>query len=262
MKYIYIYIYILACSHKQINRIMGCIQSRKVKSKKPSKKATKQNEQETRVDTEAVETRVDTEDETKLSKKDLRDIITNALEGELKGYKVYGQAIPPGILEPIRVLKVKRHNEITVTPDSTGRFLTHGLLNTKYDLYAAVNRTINRVVFLYQWEALRDQIFVTCPYSQDPTDGSIIPCAETDITNALKEEDPERAVMHQLEKIITGNSEWVMDGPDNDFTISVPGEEMFWRDIEGFRNIMLTDNDRIKLVLELEVVAGSPVPLK
>ena len=80
---------------------------------------------------------------------------------------------------------------------------------------------------------------------------------------ALKEEeDPEKAVMQQLEKIITGNSEWAMDGPDNDFTISVPGEEFFWRDIEGFRDIMLTDNDRIKLVMQLEVVAAFPVPLK
>ena len=149
-----------------------------------------------------------------------------------------------------------------MTPDNTGRFLTHGLLNTKYDLYVAVDRTTNRVVFLYQWEALKDQIFVTCPYSQEPTDGSIIPCAETDITNALKEEDPVRAVMQRLEKIITDDFKWAMDGPDNDFTISVPGEELFWRDIEGFRDIMLTDNDRIKLVMQLEVVAESPVPLK
>ena len=204
----------------------------------------------------------ETTDNTELIGRDIRGIITRALEEFLKGYKVYGQAIPPGILEPIRVLEVKRDNEIIVTPDDTGRFLTHGLLNTKYDLYPAVNRTTNRVVFLYQWKALKDQILVTCPYSQNPTDGSIIPCTETDITNALKEEDPERAVMQQLEKIITGNSEWAMDGPDNDFTISVPGEELFWRDIEGFREIMLTDNGRIKLVMLLEVVAATPVPLK
>ena len=214
----------------------------------------------------------ETTDNTELTGGDIRGIITRALEEFLKEYKVYGQAIPPGSLEPIRreptrrepirVLEVKRNPEITVTPDDTGTFLTHGLLKTKYDLYAAVDRTTNRVVFLYQWEALGDQILVTCPYSQNPTAGSIIPCAETDITNALKERDPEKAVMQRLEKIITGNSEWAMDGPDNDFTISVPGEEFFWRDIEGFRDIMLTDNDRIKLVMQLEVVAASPVPLK
>ena len=209
----------------------------------------------------------ETTDNTELTRGDIRGIITRALEEFLKGYKVYGQAIPPVILEPtrrepIRVLEVKRNKDIIVTPDNTGRFLTHGLLNTKHDLYPAVNRTTNRVVFLYQWKALRDQILVTCPYSQDLTDGSIIPCTETDITNALKEEDPEKAVIQQLEKIITGNSEWAMDGPDNDFTISVPGEELFWRDIVGFRDIKLTVNGRIKLVMLLEVVAATPVPLK
>ena len=53
-----------------------------------------------------------------------------------------------------------------------------------------------------------------------------------------------------------------MDGPDNNFSISVPGEKIFWRDIEGSRDIRLTDNDsikltdngRIKLKLELVVV--------
>ena len=249
---------------------MGCTQSRNVKSKEPSKKSTKQNEQDTPVNTEPVDTPVNTEavdtpvgkeGDTKLSKKDLRDIITNALEGDLKGYKVYGQDIPPGILDPIRVLEVKRNNKITVTPDSTGTFLTHGLLNTKYDLYAAVNRTTNRVVFLYQWEALKDQIFVACPYIREPTDGSIIPCAEANITQALKEKDPVRAVMEVLEKIITDDFHWVMDGADNDFSIGASGTKIFWRDIEGSRDIRLTDNDKNKLVLELQVVAGPPLQL-
>ena len=66
----------------------------------------------------------ETTDNTELIGVDIRGIITRALEEFLKGYKVYGQAIPPGSLEPIRVLEVKRNNEVTVTPDSTGRFLT------------------------------------------------------------------------------------------------------------------------------------------
>ena len=251
---------------------MGCIQSRKVKSKKPSKEAIKQNEQDTPVNTEPVDTPVNKKDKTKLSKKDLRDIITNALEGDLKGYKVYGQDIPhetleptrlaeilepttvAEILEPTRVLEVRRNNIITVAPDNTGRFLTHGLLNTKYDLYAAVNRTTNRVVCLYQWEGLDHQILVTSPYIREPTNGSIIPCAEANITNALREIDPVRAVMEVLENIVTDDFKWVMDGGDNDFNIGAPGGRIFWRDIEGSRDIRLTDNDRIKLVLELEVV--------
>ena len=242
---------------------MGCIQSKKVKRKEPSKEAIKQNEQETPVNTEAVDTPVNKKDKKKLSKKDLRDIITNALEGDLKGYKVYGQDIPhetlepttvAEILDPTRVLEVRRNNIITVAPDNTGRFLTHGLLNTKYDLYAAVNRTTNRVVCLYQWEGLDNQILVTCPYIRDPTAGSIIPCAEANITNALNERDPVRAVMEVLENIVTDDFQWVMDGADNDFSIGAPGGRIFWRDIEGSRDIRLTDNDRIKLVLELEVV--------
>ena len=163
-------------------------------------------------------------------------------------------------LEPTRVLEVKgSDNKIIVTPDSTAKFLTHGLLNTKYDLYAAVNRTTNRVVFLYQWEALAKQIFVTCPYIpyiRDPNNGSRIHCAEVNITNALKERDPEKAVMEKLKNIITDDFHWVMDGGDYDFTLSAPepGGRIFWRDIEGSRDIKLTDNDRIKLVLRLEVV--------
>ena len=183
----------------------------------------------------------------------IRGIITRALEESLMGYKVYGQAIPPG-REHIRLLEVKRDNKITVTPDNTGTYLTYGLLNTKYDLYAAVDRTISRVVFLYQWKALKDQILVTCPYIREPTNGSIIPCVEANITNALKERDPVRAVMEALENIVTDDFRWVMHGSDNDFTISAPEEKIFWRDIEGSRDIRLTDNDRIKLVMNLEVV--------
>ena len=222
------------------------------------------------------------------SQEKIRDIITRALEGSLIGYKVYERPMPheileltrlgenleptrvAEILEPTRVLEVKRSdNKIIVTPDSTGTFLTHGLLNTKYDLYAAVNpttnavnRTTHSVVFLYQWEALKDQIFVTCPYIPDPNAGSQIPCVVVNITNALRERNPVRAVMEVLEKIITDDFKWVMHGAVNDFTISAPEEKIFWRDIEGSRDIRptdndsirLTDNDSIKLVLELEVV--------
>ena len=201
----------------------------------------------------------ETTDNTEFSGGRLRGIITKALEESLIGYKVYGQAIPPGILKPTRLLEVKSDNKITVTPDNTGTFLTHGLLNTKYDLYAAVNRITNRIVFLYQWEALDKQIFVTCPYIRDPTAGSIIPCVEANITNALKERYPVRAVMKVLKKIITDGFKWVMDGADNDFTISAPGENIFWEDINGYRDIRLTDNGSIKLVMKLEVVEGSPL---
>ena len=142
---------------------------------------------------------------------------------------------------------VKSNNKRFLTPDSTGTHLTHGVLNTKYYLYAAVDRTTKSVVCLYHWEGLDKKIFVTCPYSRDPTDGSVIPCAEIDITNALKEVDPEKAVMEELKKIITGDSKWDMDGTDNDFSISVPGGKIFWRDIKGSRGIKLTDNDSIKL---------------
>ena len=203
----------------------------------------------------------ETADNTELTGVDIRGIITKALEESLMGYKVYGQAIPPEILKPIRLLEVKRNNKITVTPDNTGTFLTHGLLPTKYDLYAAVNRIEKRIVFLYQWEALKDQIFVACPYIRDPTAGSIIPCVEANITNALQERYPVRAVMKVLEKITTDDFHWVMDGSDNDFTISAPGEKIFWRDVNGCRDIRLTDNGSIKLVLQLEVVEGSPLQL-
>ena len=208
----------------------------------------------------------ETTDNTELTGIGIRYIITRALEESLMGYKVYGQAIPPVILEPrrrepIRVLEVKRDNKITVTPDNTGTYLTYGLLNSKYDLYAAVNRITNRIVFLYQWEALDKQIFVTCPYIRDPTAGSIIPCVEANITNALQERYPVRAVMKVLENIVTDDFKWVMDGADNDFTISAPEEKIFWRDIKGSRDIRLTDNGSIKLVMNLEVVARSPLQL-
>ena len=200
----------------------------------------------------------ETTNNTELIGGDIRGIITKALKRSLKEYKVYGQAIPPEILKPIRVLKVKKKTVMSVTPDNTGTSLTHGLLNTKYDLYAAVDSstTPKSVAFLYQWEGLDKKILVTCPYSQDLTDGSIVHCAETDITNALKEEEKDRvkAVMEQLERIISGNSKWVMAGPDNAFSISVPGRKMFWGDIEGSRDIKLTNSDKIKLVMQLEVV--------
>ena len=202
----------------------------------------------------------ETADNAKDIGKDKRGIITKALEELPNGYKVYGQAKPPGILKPTRVLEVKKKTDMSVTPNSAGTSLTHGLLHTKYDLYAAVDSstTPKSVVFLYQWKALKDQIFVTCPYSKDPTDGSKIPCKETNITNALKEKDPEKAVMKQLKKIIAGNSEWVMDGPDHDFSISVAEMKMFWRDIEGSREIKLTTTEGQKLKLKLEVMACSP----
>ena len=191
----------------------------------------------------------ETADNAQLVGVDIRGIITRALEESLKGYKVYGQAIPPG-REPIRVLEVKRDNKITVTPDSTGKFLTHGLLKTKYDLYAAVNRTTHSVVFLYQWEE-NGKIKVTWPYFRDPTDGSIIPCVTVDITQPLKGSDPVKAVMAELKKILKDGFEWDMHGADNDFTIS---PKIYWREIDESSDIKLTYNDSIKLVMKLELV--------
>ena len=192
----------------------------------------------------------ETTDNTEFSGGRLRGIITKALEESLKGYKVYGQAIPPENLKPTRLLEVKGNNKITVTPDSTGKFLTHGLLPTKYDLYAAVNRTTHSVVFLYQWEE-NGKIKVKGPYFRDPTDGSIIPCVTVDIKQALKGSDPVKAVMAELKKILKDGIEWDMHGADNDFTIS---PKIYWRDIEESSDIKLTYNDSIKLVMKLELV--------
>ena len=61
---------------------------------------------------------------------------------------------------------------------------------------------------------------MTCPYNREPTNGSIIPCVKANITNALKERDPVRAVMQQLEKIITDDFRWVMNGSDNDLLLA------------------------------------------
>ena len=192
----------------------------------------------------------ETTDNTELIGIDIRGIITRALEESLKGYKVYGQAIPPENLKPTRLLEVKRNNKITVTPDSTGTFLTHGLLHTQYDLYAAVNRTTHSVVFLYQWEE-NGKKKVTWPYFRDPTDGSIIPCVTVDITQALKGSDPVKAVMAELKKILKDGLEWDMHGADNDFTIS---PKIYWRAIDESSDIKLTYNDSIKQVMKLELV--------
>ena len=189
----------------------------------------------------------ETTDNPDRAREDISGIITKALEGFLKGYKVHEQAIQRVKLNPTRKLVVKSNNKRFLTPDSTGTFLTHGVLNTKYYLYAAVDRTTKSVVCLYHWEGLDKKIFVTCPYSRNPIDGSIIPCAEIDITKASKESDPVKAVMEELKKIITGDSKWDMHGADNDFTLSAPGGKIFWRDIEGSPGIKLTDNDSIKL---------------
>ena len=206
-------------------------------------------------------------DNTELTGINIRGTITRALERSLKGYKVYEQTKQRRIPMSIRVLEVKRmDNKIIVTPDSTGTFLTYKLVNTKYDLYAAVDHTTNAVnhtthsvVFLYQWKALKDQIFVTCPYIPDPTAGFQIPCVVVNITNALREINPVRAVMEELKKIINDDAKWDMDGAVNDFTISAPGRKIFWEDFKGSRDIKLTDNDSIKLVMNLEVVEGSPL---
>ena len=117
---------------------------------------------------------------------------------------------------------VKSNNKIILTPDSTGTFLTHGVLNTKYYLYTAVDRTTKSVVCLYHWEGLDKKIFVKCPYSRDPTDGSIILCLVVNITEALKEirRDPVRTVMDLLKKILTHDFKWVMDGTDNDLLLA------------------------------------------
>ena len=203
----------------------------------------------------------ETTDNTELTRREIIDIITRALERSLMGYELFEQAKPPGMLKPIRVLEVKRSDKIIVIPDNTGTFLTHGLLNTKYDLFAAVDRTTKSVVFLYQWEALDKQIFVTCPYSRDPTAGSIIPCVIANITNALLRRDPVKAVMEVLEIIIADDFKWVMGGSDNDFSISAPEEKIFWGDIKGSRDIRLTNSGRIRLVMKLEVVERSPLQL-
>ena len=192
----------------------------------------------------------ETTDNAEIIRGDIRSIITRALEESLMGYKVHGQAIPPG--GALRVLEVKRmDNKITVTPDSTGTSLTQGLLNTKYDLYAAVDSTTHSVVFLYQWKTLKGQIFVACPYFQEATDGSIVPCAKVDITQALNGSDPVKAVMAELKKILKDGFEWNMHGADNDFTIS---PKIYWRDIDKSSDIKLTYNGSIKLVMKLELV--------
>ena len=122
-------------------------------------------------------------------------------------------------------------------------------------MYPAVYRTNERVVFLYLCEDAQKKIFVACPYShRDLTNGSKIPCATVNITNALKEGDPVK-VMEEIKKIITDDAKWVMHGDVNDFSISVPGRRMFWGEIEECCDIRLTDNNRIKLIMMLDVMA-------
>ena len=129
----------------------------------------------------------ETTDNAKDIGKDKRDIITKALEEYLKGYKVHGKPIQPAIQDPKRKLIVKKDTKLIVAPDSTRTFLTYRASNTECQLYPAVYRTTDRVVFIYLCEDAHKHIYVACPYShRDPTNGSKILCATVNITKALK----------------------------------------------------------------------------
>ena len=201
----------------------------------------------------------ETTDNTERNRIKIRDniTITKALEEHLNGYKVYESSVQRCTLQyPIRVLLVKRNDIISITPNEEGKGLKHKRSNTRYQLYAAVNDTAKSVVFLYQW-CNGGKTNVSSPYHLTATSDSIIPCRVEDITYELKEENNENAVRKVktiLKRIIEENNKWDMQGTVYDFSIRVPKEKIFWRDIGRSRDIRLTDNGSRKLILFLEEI--------
>ncbi|KAI6646331.1 hypothetical protein LOD99_9283 [Oopsacas minuta] len=168
------------------------------------------------------------------------------------------------------VMQVLRIGTVRITPDPFGVYLAYGTPQTRYTLYRATNNANPfEKKYLYQWETRR-RTLVTSPFHEPiPTQGSRVPCATSDITDALMDKHPIEAIVKVLGTIKSNRMainngldgpdfSWRQSGPDFNFTVSVPDYKSLWEDINESRlgaqpkpGIRLTGYENNKLRLKL-----------
>ena len=106
---------------------------------------------------------------------------------------------------------------------------------------------------MYHWQG-RGRHFITAPYFDSKSRESVWCYKPVDITDAVNSRTPITAVEKKLGEIGYRDDRflWMMIGTQQNFELSEPMGELFWRERDTEAAVQLTDNKAFRVMIKFE----------